>query len=108
MNGVSTGLHGFNAEEVHFTVSFLTSRFNDSKAIYAAPVGGGAGEIATDSSDSQLDGQIAIVTGGAEGIGGGVSRRLARAGARVLIADLNLAQAQATAVRTQEIRSFSR
>ena len=44
-----------------------------------------------------LSGQVAIVTGGAKGIGQGISYRLAEAGAKVLIADLDLEAAQATA-----------
>jgi NAD(P)-dependent dehydrogenase (short-subunit alcohol dehydrogenase family) len=38
----------------------------------------------------RLEGQVAIVTGGATGIGGATARRLAEEGARVLIADINL------------------
>ncbi len=37
----------------------------------------------------RFDGQVAIVTGGALGIGGATARRLASEGARVLIADIN-------------------
>lgn len=37
----------------------------------------------------RFDGQVAIVTGGAQGIGGGVARRLAAEGAKVLIADID-------------------
>jgi 3-oxoacyl-[acyl-carrier protein] reductase len=37
----------------------------------------------------RLDGQVAIVTGGATGIGAAIASRLARAGARVGVADLN-------------------
>jgi 2-hydroxycyclohexanecarboxyl-CoA dehydrogenase len=37
----------------------------------------------------RLAGQVAIVTGGALGIGGGISRRLAAAGAHVVVADIN-------------------
>ena len=45
----------------------------------------------------RLDGRVALVTGGASGIGAATSRELVRAGAEVLIADLNLAAAQALA-----------
>lgn len=38
--------------------------------------------------ETELDGQIALVTGGAGGIGTAISYRLASAGARVLMADL--------------------
>jgi 2-deoxy-D-gluconate 3-dehydrogenase len=41
-----------------------------------------------------LTGKSAVVTGGAMGIGLAISRRLAEAGARVLIADLNVAEAR--------------
>jgi NAD(P)-dependent dehydrogenase (short-subunit alcohol dehydrogenase family) len=37
----------------------------------------------------RLDGQVAIVTGGAQGIGGATARKLAAEGARVLIADID-------------------
>jgi len=41
-----------------------------------------------------LSGQTAIVTGGAQGIGEGICRRLAQAGARVAVADLKMEQAR--------------
>src|SRR3954463_3485379 len=40
-------------------------------------------------SDANLAGQVAIVTGGAGGIGGGVTRALADAGATVICVDLD-------------------
>ena len=45
----------------------------------------------------RLDGKVALVTGGASGIGAATCRELTRAGARVLVADLNLVAAQALA-----------
>lgn len=47
-----------------------------------------------------LDGQIAVVTGGAAGIGAAICRALSRAGAVVVIADLNEEGGRATAAST--------
>ncbi len=44
-----------------------------------------------------LRGKVAVVTGGAMGIGQGIALRLAEAGAAVIIADINLEAAQQTA-----------
>jgi NAD(P)-dependent dehydrogenase (short-subunit alcohol dehydrogenase family) len=46
---------------------------------------------------ARLDGRVAIVTGGAQGIGGATARRLAEDGARVLIGDVDRATAEANA-----------
>src|SRR4051812_15831567 len=44
-------------------------------------------------------GKVAVVTGGARGIGGATAEALARDGARVVIGDLRAAEAQATLAR---------
>src|SRR5438552_361051 len=49
-----------------------------------------------------LQGKVAIVTGAASGIGKAIAQRFAREGAKLVIADLNLDQANATAA---EIKS---
>lgn len=49
----------------------------------------------------RFDGQVAIVTGGALGIGGATARRLASEGAKVLIADINDDAASANAKRIE-------
>ena len=48
---------------------------------------------------NSLQDQVAIVTGGALGIGGAISRQLAASGARVLIADINVEAAGENAAR---------
>lgn len=45
----------------------------------------------------RLEGQVAIVTGGGQGIGEQIALRLAREGARVVIADINLAGSRTVA-----------
>src|SRR5438477_385617 len=44
-----------------------------------------------------LEGQVAVVTGAGQGIGEGIARRLAEAGARVAVFDIHEAAAQAVA-----------
>ena len=49
------------------------------------------------TKDFRLDGKVAIVTGGASGIGRAIALRFAANGAAVRIADINLKEAEATA-----------
>ncbi len=51
----------------------------------------------THSANKRLHGKIALVTGAAQGFGEGIARELAAAGAHLVIADLNLDQAQVVA-----------
>ena len=39
--------------------------------------------------DSLLEGRVAVISGGAAGIGGGISRTLAAAGAHVVVNDID-------------------
>ena len=50
----------------------------------------------------RLDGKVAIVTGGAQGVGGGITRCLARSGAKVLIADIDVETAENMAKQLNE------
>ncbi len=54
-----------------------------------------------------LSGQTAVVTGAARGIGAGIARRLARAGAKAIVADRNLpgAESSAEALRSENLQA---
>ena len=51
---------------------------------------------------NSLENQVAIVTGGAMGIGGATSRNLADSGAKVLIADVAIESAETNARAIRE------
>jgi 2-keto-3-deoxy-L-fuconate dehydrogenase len=54
----------------------------------------------------RLDRKVALVTGGASGIGAATARELTRAGARVWVADLNIAAAEALAGELRAAREL--
>jgi 2-keto-3-deoxy-L-fuconate dehydrogenase len=54
----------------------------------------------------RLDGKVALVTGGASGIGAATARELTRAGAEVLIADINLVAAEGLAAGLPRARAL--
>lgn len=63
--------------------------------------------ITTTSELINLTGKTAIVTGGAKGIGLGIVKRLHDAGAQVVIADMDAAEAQKVAAECNESRPDS-
>ena len=54
-----------------------------------------------------INGKVAVVTGGASGIGQAVTRRVAAAGGKVVIFDLNEEAGQAMVRRARTWQSFS-
>ena len=58
--------------------------------------------VMSDTHAQQLKGQVAIITGGAQGLGEALAERLAQEGAKVVIADLNYEAAKAVAERLGE------
>lgn len=51
------------------------------------------------SASRRLDGRIAVITGGAQGIGLGIATRLAEEGASVVLADIKQTEAERAAAR---------
>lgn len=51
------------------------------------------------SASKRLDGRVAVITGGAQGIGLGIATRLAEEGAAVVLADIKIAEAESAAAR---------
>ena len=65
-------------------------------------------DLKGEAMPGRFEGQVAIVTGGALGIGGATARRLAAEGAKVLIADINDAAAAANVERIQAVGGAAR
>lgn len=61
------------------------------------------------NNSGELNGRVAIVTGGAQGIGKAIALTLARHGADVVVTDINLERAQATAqeIEALQVRSLA-
>lgn len=55
----------------------------------------------------QLEGKSAIITGGGSGFGAGMARKFVAEGARVMVADINIAAARAVAEETGAIPQFT-
>lgn len=75
----------------------LTPRHNADKIIVSGLGSFLLSAPGTNAPGKRLHGKIALVTGGAQGFGEGIARELAAAGAHVVIADLNLPQAEVVA-----------
>jgi 3-oxoacyl-[acyl-carrier protein] reductase len=54
----------------------------------------------------RLQGKTALVTGGASGFGAGIAKKFAAEGARVMVADLNLAEAKTIAAKIGGVAQF--
>jgi len=59
------------------------------------------------SDPFRIDGKIALITGGASGIGAATVRRFSEAGARVLVVDLNEVRAKEIAATVANAQAFS-
>ncbi|MDE3106374.1 MAG: SDR family NAD(P)-dependent oxidoreductase, partial [Acidobacteriota bacterium] len=55
----------------------------------------------------RLDGKTALITGGASGIGAATARELSRAGAQVILADINLSAAEFLAAELPGARALA-
>ena len=64
-------------------------------------------DISTMTNVFHLENKIALITGGASGIGAATAREFSRAGAHVLIADLNLAAAQSLAAELPNAKAVA-
>jgi len=78
------GVNPMSDEHTHFILNWEAEHYRQKAAAGASQAG-------------RLAGKIALVTGGAQGIGAGIAQELAAEGAYVVVADLNLKGAEAHA-----------
>ena len=84
-------------EDVYAALQMAAQDGARLRAVHVAGVGAFAVSAQADKAGTRLAGRIALVTGGAQGFGEGIARELAAAGAKVVVADLNLALSEQVA-----------
>ncbi len=71
------------------------------------PAPGGVRESVRSTMSDRLEGKVAVITGGASGIGAGTARRFVAAGAKVVIADMQVEPGMELAAELGDAASFA-